>query len=131
MTDDYQGIDGLTDEEIIREANYQLGFAQRRVEILTRERDEAYEALHAASEAHITKDDAKLSAMLCHRDARANATGEYQTQRARAEKAEATLDEWRKAYSRNILSHDEEEDDEAAHLHAVACADQAMREGDQ
>ena len=36
MTDDYQGIDGLTDEEIDREVNYQLGFAQRRVEILTR-----------------------------------------------------------------------------------------------
>ena len=50
---------------------------------------------------------------------------------ARAERAEATLQQWRKAYSRNILSHDEEEDDEAAHLHAVACADQAMREGDQ
>ena len=37
QADDYQGIDGLTDEEIDREVNYQLGFAQRRVEILTGE----------------------------------------------------------------------------------------------
>ena len=37
MTDDYQGIDGLTDEEIDREVNYQIDFAQRRVEILTGE----------------------------------------------------------------------------------------------
>jgi len=37
MTDDTEGIDGLTDEEIDREVNYQLGFAQRRVEILTGE----------------------------------------------------------------------------------------------
>ena len=37
MTDDYEGIDGLTDEEIDREVNYQLGFAQRRVETLTGE----------------------------------------------------------------------------------------------
>jgi len=37
MTDNNQGIDGLTDEEIDREVNYQLGFAQRRVETLTRE----------------------------------------------------------------------------------------------
>ena len=37
QADDNEGIDGLTDEEIIREANYQLGFAQRRVEILTDE----------------------------------------------------------------------------------------------
>jgi len=36
-SDDYQGIDGLTDEEIDREVNYQLDFAQRRVEILTGE----------------------------------------------------------------------------------------------
>ena len=36
-SDDYEGIDGLTDEEIDREVNYQLGFAQRRVEILTDE----------------------------------------------------------------------------------------------
>ena len=60
-----------------------------------------------------------------------NISTQFAAMRLRAEKAEATLDEWRKAYSRNILSHDEEEDDEAAHLHAVACADQAMREGDQ
>ena len=37
MTNNYEGIDGLTDEEIDREVNYQLGFAQRRVETLTRE----------------------------------------------------------------------------------------------
>ena len=37
MSDDYEGIDGLTDEEIDREVNYQLGFAQRRAEILTGE----------------------------------------------------------------------------------------------
>ena len=37
QADDNEGIDGLTDEEIDREVNYQLGFAQRRVEILTRE----------------------------------------------------------------------------------------------
>ena len=60
-----------------------------------------------------------------------NISTQFSAMQARAEKAEATLDEWRKAYSRNILSHDEEEDDEAAHLHAVACADQAMRESDQ
>ena len=36
-SDDNEGIDGLTDEEIDREVNYQLGFAQRRVETLTRE----------------------------------------------------------------------------------------------
>jgi len=37
MTDDTEGIDGLTDEEIDREVNYQIGFAQRRVEILADE----------------------------------------------------------------------------------------------
>ena len=37
MTNNYEGIDGLTDEEIDREVNYQLGFSQRRVEILTGE----------------------------------------------------------------------------------------------
>ena len=37
QADDNEGIDGLTDEEIDREVNYQLGFAQRRVEILTGE----------------------------------------------------------------------------------------------
>jgi len=99
---------------------------QARAEILTRERDEAYEALHSASEAYMAKDDAKLLAMLCHRGARANAAGEYQTQRARAENAEAILQQWRKAYTRNILT--KEGDDETAHLHAAACADQYIKQ---
>ena len=37
QADDTEGIDGLTDEEIDREVNYQIGFAQRRVETLAGE----------------------------------------------------------------------------------------------
>jgi len=46
----------------------------------------------------------------------------------RAEKAEATLQQWRKAYTRNILTNDNEEDDETAHRHAAACADQYINQ---
>jgi len=44
----------------------------------------------------------------------------------RANKAEATLQQWRKAYTRNILT--KEGDDETAHRHAAACADQCIKQ---
>jgi len=51
--------------------------------------------------------------------------------KSRAEKAEAIVAQWRDAYSRNIVvtAIANEEDDEAAHVHALAHAGQIMVEG--
>jgi len=55
-----------------------------------------------------------------------NLSSQFEAMQARATKAENTLQQWRKAYTRNILT--KEGDDETAHLHAAACADQYINQ---